>query len=100
MKGEKKSSGNKTARMELKYCEHCGGLWLRECGAGTVYCGNCQAKVADLPIPKKKPGRVTLPVRDHTKVEEYNVEVEDDGVPDIEASGWDVSDRDAAGGAA
>jgi len=27
---------NKTVRRELKYCEHCGGLWVRECGAGVV----------------------------------------------------------------
>jgi hypothetical protein len=52
-------------RMELKYCEHCGGLWMRECGAGVVYCENCQPKVADLPLPKKKPSRVPkIPVRD------------------------------------
>jgi ribosomal protein L37AE/L43A len=77
--------------LELKYCEHCGGLWLRECGAGVVYCGNCQAKVADLPIPKKKPQRVTLPVGRRPLVEDYEVEGLEPGDADLEA---------AAGGAA
>jgi len=47
--------------VELKYCEHCGGLWVRERGAGLVYCEKCRAKVAELPVPKKKPGRIRLP---------------------------------------
>jgi hypothetical protein len=85
MKGDAKSSGNKATRMELKYCEHCGGLWLRECGAGVVYCGNCEPKVADLPIPKKKPHHVTLPVRRRTAVDDYEIEA-DRGTPDLKAS--------------
>jgi hypothetical protein len=83
MKGDSKESEKKSARVELKYCERCGGLWLRECGAGVVYCANCQPLVAELPPPKKKPQRVTLPVRQHTAVEDF--EVEGDG--DMEAAG-------------
>jgi len=89
MKGDRKGEENKAVRMELKYCEHCGGLWVREPGAGVV-CGNCQQKVADLPIPKKKPGRVTLPVRGHAAVEDYGFEVkfeEEDDDLDFEAGG-------------
>jgi hypothetical protein len=78
-------------RMELKYCERCGGLWVRECGAGAVYCASCQAKVADLPIPKKRPGRLTLPVRPRPLLDDYAVENGDDDTLDFEA---------AAGGAA
>ena len=77
-------------RVELKYCEHCGGLWVRECGAGVVYCANCQAKVADLPIPKKKLRRPTLPVGRRTLVEEYDRDtsrVERDAKTDLEAMG-------------
>lgn len=60
MKGNRRNDGMK--RMELKYCEHCGGLWVRE-GGGGVYCGKCQAKVADLPMGKRKhPGKVVLPI--------------------------------------
>ena len=46
--------------MELKYCEQCGGLWVRERGAGVVFCDNCQAMVESLPV-RKRPGRVRLP---------------------------------------
>ena len=38
-----KENGN--VRMELKYCEHCGGLWVRE-GGGGAYCEKCEEKVA------------------------------------------------------
>lgn len=78
-------------RVELKYCEHCGGLWVRERGAGVVYCHSCLPKVADLPIPRKKPTSVTLPVRPHSAVEEYAFEIGDEDGTDFEA---------AAGGAA
>ncbi len=32
--------------MELKYCERCGGLWLRREGEPGVYCAECRARVA------------------------------------------------------
>jgi len=34
--------------MELKYCERCGGLWLRRQGQDVVYCGRCRAQRAAL----------------------------------------------------
>lgn len=74
-------------RMELKYCERCGGLWVRESGAGTAYCEKCQPKVADLPIPKKKPGKLTLPVGPRAEVEGYGVEISKDELRDLEAVG-------------
>lgn len=58
-------------RMELKYCERCGGLWLRECGAGVVYCSTCKHEVEDLPVPKKKPRRVKMPALPHSVAESY-----------------------------
>ena len=79
---------SKVVRKELKYCEHCGGLWVRECGAGVVYCENCQRRVADLPIPKKKKqGRIKMPVRSHTLVEDYSVERWDEDETEFEAAG-------------
>jgi ribosomal protein L37AE/L43A len=86
MKSSDAKESNGEVRVELKYCEHCGGLWVRESGAGTVYCENCQAKVADLPTPKKKPGRVILPQGPQTEVERYGVET-DPGENDLEAAG-------------
>jgi hypothetical protein len=82
---EGKASGE--VGMELKYCEHCGGLWVRESGAGTVYCERCQAKVADLPAAQKKSGRLILPVGPHTEVEDCGMEVEGEDVRDLEAMG-------------
>jgi uncharacterized Zn finger protein (UPF0148 family) len=72
--------------MELKYCEHCGGLYVRERGAGGVYCEKCEAKVADLPIPKKKPGKVRLAARPGS-TREYRVEVSKEELRDMEAVG-------------
>ena len=74
-------------RVELKYCEHCGGLWVRERGAGVVYCDACVPKVAELPIPKKKPTSATLPVRPHSAVEDYEFEPGDEDGAEFEAAG-------------
>lgn len=70
MKRHCDENGKEMVRVELKYCERCGGLWVRECGTG-VYCESCQRSVNELPIPKKKPQRVTLPVQRKTLVERY-----------------------------
>jgi hypothetical protein len=90
MRRDRESEGNNEnkneVRVELKYCERCGGLWLRECGTGGVYCGSCQLIVADLPIPKK-PQRVTLPVRRASVLDDYSFENGDDDSLDFEAAG-------------
>jgi hypothetical protein len=36
-------------KVELKYCERCGGLFLRAPGAGVVYCEGCASCVAAHP---------------------------------------------------
>jgi hypothetical protein len=36
------------AEVELKYCERCGGLFLRLLGTSLVYCGGCTAHWAAL----------------------------------------------------
>jgi len=33
-------------QMELKYCERCGGLWLRLKGSQLVYCPSCAMVLA------------------------------------------------------
>jgi hypothetical protein len=35
--------------LELKYCERCGGLWLRPVGGEQVYCVACGRAMAELP---------------------------------------------------
>jgi hypothetical protein len=84
---KQESAGNGEVGMELKYCEHCGGLWLRERGTETVYCDRCVAKVADLPATKKRSGRLILPVGPHSEVGDRGMEIEVEDVTDLEAMG-------------
>ncbi len=35
--------------LELKYCEQCGGLWLRRRGSGECYCAACARFLEDIP---------------------------------------------------
>jgi hypothetical protein len=44
--------------VELKYCERCGGLWLRETDEGEIYCPGCRPEMMDLPRGKRKRVRV------------------------------------------
>jgi hypothetical protein len=45
-------------QFELKYCERCGGLWLRPVGGGQIYCVACGQEIAQLPIPSREPDDV------------------------------------------
>jgi Zn-finger nucleic acid-binding protein len=38
-------------QLELKYCERCGGLWLRPVHAADVFCARCAPEMAELPAP-------------------------------------------------
>ncbi|MFZ0774589.1 MAG: hypothetical protein WCA49_09150 [Candidatus Sulfotelmatobacter sp.] len=46
---ERRSNAAKKSCLELKYCERCGGLWLRPAGGGQIYCVACGREVAELP---------------------------------------------------
>ena len=46
---------------QLKYCERCGGLWLRPAGTATAYCPNCEPLMAALPRRACQPGRKIVP---------------------------------------
>ena len=35
--------------VELKYCERCGGLWLRPRGCAGVHCASCRVCLAAMP---------------------------------------------------
>ena len=87
MKKNRKSKEDNEVGVELKYCEHCGSLWVRERGAG-VYCKKCEAQVADLPKPAKKWKRPpVLPVRSQTVVDDFEFEIEIEDSNDFEAAG-------------
>jgi hypothetical protein len=49
--------------VELKYCERCGGLFLRLCGATLVYCDTCKAHRVALHSPVVVPGGAAGRVR-------------------------------------
>lgn len=46
--------GTKEVAMELKYCERCGGLWLRRSGQDVVHCGRCRAQIVALLQPRRR----------------------------------------------
>jgi hypothetical protein len=46
-------------QIELKYCERCGGLWLRRQGTTGVYCRSCSVCLAARPDPGEPPPRKT-----------------------------------------
>jgi ribosomal protein S27AE len=50
MEGEK-------IEVELKYCERCGGLWLRAQGADGVHCASCRVRLEARPDPGIAPVR-------------------------------------------
>lgn len=86
MRRDHKGKHDNEVGVELKYCEHCGGLWVREHGAG-VDCKECQAKIAALPKTAKKERGPALPVRPHTVVDDFEFEIEVEDSNDFEAAG-------------
>jgi len=43
---------NSDQLVELKYCERCGGLWLRPKGNAEIYCGPCDREMAEYPAAR------------------------------------------------
>ncbi len=46
MRASKNNSSTSELQFELKYCERCGGLWLRPVGGPQVYCAGCARAMA------------------------------------------------------
>jgi Zn-finger nucleic acid-binding protein len=44
----------KKLSFELKYCERCGGLWLRPAGGEQIYCVGCGRAMAEMPERTQK----------------------------------------------
>lgn len=59
-KATENSSANEL-QFELKYCERCGGLWLRPTGGGQIYCIACGRAMAELPPASCTRGGARLP---------------------------------------
>jgi len=81
-------------RVELKYCEHCGGLWVRE-GGGGVYCPKCLPKVEDLPAPKE---RVAPRKRRRTRKRIAKIVLPRGRRPGLKDAGFEIADLDAVTG--
>jgi hypothetical protein len=64
-------------QLELKYCERCGGLWLRRQGNVGVYCGCCETRLAAMPDPGVPPRG---PRRRRRKVPAITVETRGGGL--------------------
>jgi hypothetical protein len=47
-------TGQATVKVELKYCEQCGGLLLRRAGDAVVFCSPCARRAAELPVARKR----------------------------------------------
>jgi uncharacterized Zn finger protein (UPF0148 family) len=59
-------------RLELKYCERCGGLWIRARGTGEIYCPACSVEMLELPAARgrRKP---RLPVNHRVELKSCKV---------------------------
>lgn len=49
-------------QLELKYCERCGGLWLRPKGSDLIFCAGCAKTMAGL-VPLWARGPQIAPIR-------------------------------------
>jgi hypothetical protein len=83
-----KSSSANEMQFELKYCERCGGLWLRPVGGGQIYCAACGRAMSQMPPASKEVGRAKLPEGPRYGGDEDDFE------------GDEGEDLDAAGGGA
>jgi hypothetical protein len=92
----RESNAANELQFELKYCERCGGLWLRPAGGGQVYCLACGRAMAELPAAtytKSGVGRPRLPQGPRWGMDDSEVE-------SYEEEEYDGLDFDAAGGVA
>jgi Zn-finger nucleic acid-binding protein len=62
-------------QLELKYCEYCGGLWLRPKGELEVYCANCVLYMARCSDPRGRKTRPRLPINTDLAIEGQSHEI-------------------------
>jgi hypothetical protein len=87
VKKGRKDNASKELRVELKYCERCGTLWLRACGGGQVYCQNCLPAVDELPAPRLTRTSPQLPVATRSFIDEGEIDFSDMDELDLQSSG-------------
>jgi hypothetical protein len=80
MKNKRDDDRTNEVRVELKYCERCGMLWMRECGSGLIYCTSCQPDVTELPILKKRVQSVKLGMGRRAAMDDYSFDASADGM--------------------
>jgi hypothetical protein len=64
-----KSEGLEIIQLELKYCERCGRLWLRQRDTGGVYCEECTSEIPNFPLCGRRTSRPHLPMNEQIEVE-------------------------------
>jgi hypothetical protein len=69
-------------QVELKYCERCGGLWLRPQGTDGVYCASCRECLAAMPNPGE-PTPCKARRRRRARVQEQGTHVRKDAPKDV-----------------
>lgn len=55
--------------LELKYCEYCGGLWLRRKGDTRVYCASCTPYVEHFANLGKRKTKPRLPIKTSFRIQ-------------------------------
>jgi uncharacterized Zn finger protein (UPF0148 family) len=86
-KTEKNSAANEV-QLELKYCERCGGLWLRPVGSGQIYCVGCGREVSQMPPASRQSERVRVPKGPQWGAD--GGEFEEDEEMDLDARGGEL----------
>jgi Zn-finger nucleic acid-binding protein len=71
---------------ELKYCERCGGLWLRPVDGEQIYCVACGRAMAELPPASTEAKNRKMPRDARGKFRGYEEKKAiETGVPRVEA---------------
>lgn len=52
--------------LELKYCERCGGLWLRPAASLDVYCPRCVIAMQPMAPPTRQKNKARIPGAEHS----------------------------------
>jgi hypothetical protein len=74
-----KSISTNEVSLELKYCERCGGLWLRPVGGEQIYCVACGRAMAELPPADCEIGNSRVPRGPRLAIDAGEFEAHEEG---------------------